>query len=219
MTSGLAVVDLIGKLRHRDGPEPGRADEGRRDREGDRLDLGLRPRWSPRSYSRPAPRRASARPSSCCSCPTCWHGSREIPLAEVVVVSGAYADRGVAGAPAPRRARRRLPRLGARPRRKPALRARDASAPRSTRRSSCSPTAPSSIPRAVERVLARRGEAPLVAASYDGVRGHPVADRARALGGDRPTTAAASSPCLLVACDDLTPPGDIDTPDLARRAT
>jgi nicotine blue oxidoreductase len=70
-------------------------------------------------------------------------------------------------------------------------------------------------PRAVERVLARNGDAPLVAASYDGSRSHPVLI-ARALWGTVPDDGGRELECLLVSCDDLTPPGDIDTPDLAR---
>jgi CTP:molybdopterin cytidylyltransferase MocA len=68
-------------------------------------------------------------------------------------------------------------------------------------------------PRAVERVLARRREAHLVAASYDGARSHPlVVDRA--LWGAIPNDGGRELPALLIPCDDLTPPGDVDTPDL-----
>jgi CTP:molybdopterin cytidylyltransferase MocA len=66
-------------------------------------------------------------------------------------------------------------------------------------------------PRAVDRVIedwrARDGDA--VAASYDGVRLHPVL-LARAVWGDVPDEGAKSLPARLVACDDLTPPGDVD---------
>jgi nicotine blue oxidoreductase len=66
-------------------------------------------------------------------------------------------------------------------------------------------------PRAVDRVLrdwrAHGGEA--VAASYAGVRLHPVL-LARSVWGDVPDEGARSLPARLVACDDLTPPGDVD---------
>ena len=66
-------------------------------------------------------------------------------------------------------------------------------------------------PRAVDRVLrdwrANGGEA--VAASYAGVRLHPVL-LARSVWGDVADEGARSLPARLVACDDLTPPGDVD---------
>jgi CTP:molybdopterin cytidylyltransferase MocA len=66
-------------------------------------------------------------------------------------------------------------------------------------------------PRAVERVLgdwrANGGDA--VAASYGGIRLHPVL-LARAVWDDVPDEGARSLPARLVACDDLTPPGDVD---------
>jgi nicotine blue oxidoreductase len=68
-------------------------------------------------------------------------------------------------------------------------------------------------PRAVERVLERRGEADIVAASYGGVRSHPLVI-ARRLWAEMPDDGGRSLPALLVPCDDLTAPGDIDTPDL-----
>ncbi|HWE80915.1 MAG TPA: nucleotidyltransferase family protein [Gaiellaceae bacterium] len=70
-------------------------------------------------------------------------------------------------------------------------------------------------PRAVERVLAHRDQAEFVAATYDGVRSHPVVI-ARSLWEKIPDDGGRGLPVLLVACDDLTAPGDIDTPDLAR---
>ncbi len=70
-------------------------------------------------------------------------------------------------------------------------------------------------PRAIERVLARRDEAEIVAASYDGVRGHPAL-LARSAWASVPDDGGRLLEVLLVPCDDLTPPGDIDTPDLAR---
>ncbi|HEY3550332.1 MAG TPA: NTP transferase domain-containing protein [Gaiellaceae bacterium] len=68
-------------------------------------------------------------------------------------------------------------------------------------------------PRSVDRVIgewrANGGEA--VAASYDGVRLHPVL-LARALWDAVPDAGAKSLPARLVPCDDLTPPGDVDSP-------
>jgi CTP:molybdopterin cytidylyltransferase MocA len=66
-------------------------------------------------------------------------------------------------------------------------------------------------PRAVDRVVedwrANGGDA--VAASYRGIRLHPVL-LARAVWDDVPDEGARSLPARLVACDDLTPPGDVD---------
>jgi nicotine blue oxidoreductase len=70
-------------------------------------------------------------------------------------------------------------------------------------------------PRAIERVLAHRDQSDFVAATYDGVRSHPaVLDRAAwdAI----PDDGGRGLPVLLIPCEDLVPPGDIDTPDLAR---
>ncbi|HZT85363.1 MAG TPA: NTP transferase domain-containing protein [Gaiellaceae bacterium] len=68
-------------------------------------------------------------------------------------------------------------------------------------------------PRAVDRVVedwrARGGDA--VAASYGGVRLHPVL-LARALWDDVPDEGARSLPARLVPCDDLAPPEDVDFP-------
>jgi nicotine blue oxidoreductase len=70
--------------------------------------------------------------------------------------------------------------------------------------------------RAVDRVVddwcTSGGDA--VAASYDGVRLHPVL-LARALWDDVPDEGAKSLPARLVPCDDLTPPGDVDSPTRA----
>jgi CTP:molybdopterin cytidylyltransferase MocA len=66
-------------------------------------------------------------------------------------------------------------------------------------------------PRAVDRVVedwhANGGDA--VAASYGGVRLHPVL-LARAVWVRVPDEGAKSLPARLVACDDLRPPGDVD---------
>lgn len=67
-------------------------------------------------------------------------------------------------------------------------------------------------PRAVDRVVedwrAHGGDA--VAATYDGVRLHPVL-LARKVWDAVPDEGAKSLPARLVPCDDLTPPGDVDT--------
>ncbi len=66
-------------------------------------------------------------------------------------------------------------------------------------------------PRAVDRVLQdwRTHGGDTVAATYGGVRLHPVL-LARAIWGDVPDEGARLLPARLVACDDLTPPGDVD---------
>ena len=72
---------------------------------------------------------------------------------------------------------------------------------------------PNLSPQAVERVLAEwreRGE--IVAASYDGARGHPLV-LGRADWEDIPDEGLRDRPVRLVPCDDLGPPGDVDTPE------
>jgi CTP:molybdopterin cytidylyltransferase MocA len=67
---------------------------------------------------------------------------------------------------------------------------------------------------AIERVLDawRKSRAPLVAASYDGVRGHPlVVDRSA--WNDIPDEGLRVHDPVLVPCDDLGAPGDVDVPD------
>jgi nicotine blue oxidoreductase len=70
-------------------------------------------------------------------------------------------------------------------------------------------------PRAVERVLEHRGDAPVVAASYDGTRDHPAV-LSRAVWSDVPDEGARALEAALVACDDLRPPGDFDYPPPGR---
>ncbi|MFZ0343065.1 MAG: NTP transferase domain-containing protein [Gaiellaceae bacterium] len=71
-------------------------------------------------------------------------------------------------------------------------------------------------PRAIDRVVddwhTNGGDA--VAASYDGIRLHPVL-LARALWDGVPDEGAKSLPARLVPCDDLRPPGDVDSPTRA----
>jgi nicotine blue oxidoreductase len=66
-------------------------------------------------------------------------------------------------------------------------------------------------PRAVDRVVEdwRTHGGDAVAASYDGIRLHPLL-LARALWTEVPDEGARSLAARLVACDDLTPPGDVD---------
>jgi CTP:molybdopterin cytidylyltransferase MocA len=66
-------------------------------------------------------------------------------------------------------------------------------------------------PRAVDRVVAdwRARGGDVVAATYAGVRLHPVL-LARSAWTSIPDEGAKSLPARLVACDDLTPPGDVD---------
>ena len=73
---------------------------------------------------------------------------------------------------------------------------------------------PDLVPAAIERVLAawRETGAALVAASYGGVRGHPLVI-ARSAWEDIPDEGLRAREPLLVPCDDLGPPGDVDFPD------
>jgi CTP:molybdopterin cytidylyltransferase MocA len=70
---------------------------------------------------------------------------------------------------------------------------------------------PRLAPEAVERLLdARRASgAPLLAASYAGERGHPLVV-ARELWEAVPDEGLRALSPLLVPCDDLGPPGDVD---------
>jgi nicotine blue oxidoreductase len=71
---------------------------------------------------------------------------------------------------------------------------------------------PDLVPESVSRVLAVwRGEGGIVAASYDGARGHPLVV-GRADWGDVPDRGLSARPVRLVPCDDLGAPGDVDTP-------
>ena len=74
------------------------------------------------------------------------------------------------------------------------------------------------VPASVERVVrAWRESGGIVAASYGGERGHPVAI-GRADWEAIPDEGARSLPARLVPCDDLGSPGDVDFPaDLASR--
>jgi CTP:molybdopterin cytidylyltransferase MocA len=66
---------------------------------------------------------------------------------------------------------------------------------------------PSLDPRAIERLLAR--DEPVLAASYDGTRSHPVV-LARSAWRTIPDEGGRGLEPVLVDCSDLTPPGDVD---------
>lgn len=72
---------------------------------------------------------------------------------------------------------------------------------------------PNLSPDAIDRVLEvwRESGAEAVAATYEGNRGHPVI-LARAVWEQVPDEGARSLPALLVPCDDLGAPGDVDFP-------
>lgn len=73
---------------------------------------------------------------------------------------------------------------------------------------------PDLAPEAVDRVVEvwRESGAEVVAATYGGVRLHPVL-LARSAWVRVPDEGARELPALLVPCDDLGPPGDIDRPE------
>jgi nicotine blue oxidoreductase len=73
---------------------------------------------------------------------------------------------------------------------------------------------PDLSPAAIDRVLDvwRESGAEVVAATYGGDRGHPVV-LSRGVWDRIPDEGARPLPALLVPCDDLGPPGDVDVPD------
>jgi CTP:molybdopterin cytidylyltransferase MocA len=73
---------------------------------------------------------------------------------------------------------------------------------------------PDIAPEAVRRVVQawRAGAGDVVAATYGGVRLHPVL-LARAAWGDVPDAGLRAIPAALVVCDDLPTPGDVDFAD------
>ena len=72
---------------------------------------------------------------------------------------------------------------------------------------------PRLAPQAVERVLGEwRTHGGIVAASYDGARGHPLA-LGRDAWAEIPDDGLHDRPVRLVACDDLGAPGDVDVPE------
>ncbi len=80
---------------------------------------------------------------------------------------------------------------------------------------------PDLSPAAIDRVVAvwRESGAEVVAATYGGDRGHPVL-LAKPVWERVPDKGARSLPALLVPCDDLGSPGDVDfADDLPERFT
>jgi CTP:molybdopterin cytidylyltransferase MocA len=77
---------------------------------------------------------------------------------------------------------------------------------------------PNLAPEAVERVVAawRAGAGEVVAASYEGERGHPVV-LARSTWGRVPDEGMRGLPAALIPCDDVGSPGDVDSADDIRR--
>jgi CTP:molybdopterin cytidylyltransferase MocA len=73
---------------------------------------------------------------------------------------------------------------------------------------------PTLDPRAVDRVAAawRKSGAERVAATYEGVRLHPLL-LARSVWSAVPNEGLRGLPAELVPCDDLEPPGDVDFAD------
>jgi len=73
---------------------------------------------------------------------------------------------------------------------------------------------PTLDPRAIDRVVAawRESAAERVAATYGGVRLHPLL-LARSVWSTVPDKGLRDLPAQLVPCDDLEPPGDVDFAD------
>ncbi len=72
---------------------------------------------------------------------------------------------------------------------------------------------PDLAPESIARVLETwRGEGGIVAASYGGARGHPLA-LGRELWADVPDEGLHARGVRLVPCDDLGAPGDVDRPE------
>ncbi|HEY3961312.1 MAG TPA: NTP transferase domain-containing protein [Gaiellaceae bacterium] len=65
-------------------------------------------------------------------------------------------------------------------------------------------------PRSVERLLEHRNNGPVLAASYDGTRDHPVL-LAREVWDLIPDEGGRALDAQLIDCSDLRPPGDVDT--------
>jgi CTP:molybdopterin cytidylyltransferase MocA len=78
----------------------------------------------------------------------------------------------------------------------------------------CLADGPNLPPEAVRRVLTawRAGAGPIVAASYAGARGHPLV-LGRTAWASVPDEGMRALPAVLVPCDDLGTPGDVDVAD------
>ncbi len=73
---------------------------------------------------------------------------------------------------------------------------------------------PNVDPRAIDRVISvwRKTQADRVAATYGGIRLHPLL-LARHVWGQTPDVGLRDMPAELVSCDDLDAPGDVDSAD------
>jgi nicotine blue oxidoreductase len=73
---------------------------------------------------------------------------------------------------------------------------------------------PDLSPAAIDRVITHweANDGRILAASYEGARGHPLL-LSRSAWTDVPDEGLRGVPASLVPCDDLEPPGDVDTPD------
>jgi nicotine blue oxidoreductase len=82
----------------------------------------------------------------------------------------------------------------------------------------CLADGPDLAPQAIDRIIAawRSGEGDVFAASYGGVRGHPVL-LGRRVWQEVPDEGARALEPVLVPCDDLGAPGDVDYPEDLRR--
>jgi CTP:molybdopterin cytidylyltransferase MocA len=69
---------------------------------------------------------------------------------------------------------------------------------------------PELSPAAIDRVVGAWAGEPVLAASYDGVRGHPVLV-SRTVWDAIPAAGARALEPVLIPCDDLGDPGDVDT--------
>ena len=142
------------------------------------------------------------------------------PVDEVVVVAGAY-ELDLPSGSEPQSARRARVVDCAEWARGPgaSLRCGLAALPDETEAAAvCLADGPNISPRAIGRVIEawRRGGAEVTVASYGGERGHPVVI-GRAAWASIPNEGARALPATLVACDDLAPPGDVDTPRDVKR--
>jgi CTP:molybdopterin cytidylyltransferase MocA len=78
----------------------------------------------------------------------------------------------------------------------------------------CLADGPDLAPAAIDRVVAawRDGAGPVIAASYGGVRGHPVLLE-RSVWDRVPDEGARALDPVLVPCDEVGAPGDVDYPE------
>ena len=83
----------------------------------------------------------------------------------------------------------------------------------------CLADGPDLAPEAIDRIIAawRAGVSDVIAASYEGVRGHPVLLGRPMWGAVSDDGARVLAP-VLVPCDDLGAPGDVDYPEQLPRS-